>query len=320
MTDLMDGKERLVCLHCREVYYENPLPVVSIIVSNRNREVLLVKRGKEPFLGTWCFPIGFAETKETIEEAALRELKEEAGIDGRITQLIDVSSHTNPVYGDLMIVTFEAEKVGGNEGAGDDAVDFGYFPITNLPHLAFDSQVRAIEKYKELKKDLWNIHDSFNTFVEGTLEGKSALQGGLLSDDLVAATKEQGKRIIDLWIEDVLTNPSTGAYHGLNTDELRRNAAYVVDHLDLWLRSGKDERSIRDFYDALGRKRRGEGVALEDLVSAMNLLKKHVWMFTYSFRTWDRTVDIYRMFELGERMVYFFDRAVYYLVLGYKSG
>jgi hypothetical protein len=43
-------------------------------------------------------------------------------------------------------------------------------------------------------------------------------------------------------------------------------------------------------------------------------------MFTYSFGVWEKAVDIYRMFELGERLVYFFDKAAYYAVTGYTGA
>ena len=138
--DMHDGRERQVCGACSEIHYENPLPVASVILANRDREVILVKRAKDPFKGMWCCPIGFAETGESIEDAALRELKEETGVEGKITQLVDVSSHTNEFYGDLLIVTFEAEKTGGEEKAGDDALEYKYCPVRNLPKLAFDSQ------------------------------------------------------------------------------------------------------------------------------------------------------------------------------------
>jgi len=139
-TDFLDGKHRQVCAGCDTVYYENPLPVASVILANAKREILLVRRAKEPFKGMWCCPIGFAETGESIEDAALRELKEEAGVEGRIVQLLDVGSHVNPLYGELVIVTFEVEKTGGHEKAGDDASEARYFPVMNLPKLAFDSQ------------------------------------------------------------------------------------------------------------------------------------------------------------------------------------
>ena len=52
--------------------------------------MLLVKRKHDPFKGLWCLPMGFAESGESIESAALRELEEEAGIQGKILGLVNV--------------------------------------------------------------------------------------------------------------------------------------------------------------------------------------------------------------------------------------
>ena len=69
------------CASCDTFFYKNPLPVVSSIVVV-DRELLLVKRKYEPHIGEWCLPSGFAETGESIQGAALRELEEETGIKG----------------------------------------------------------------------------------------------------------------------------------------------------------------------------------------------------------------------------------------------
>ncbi len=148
-----EGRERKVCESCGEVYYENPLPAVSVIVANARGEFLLVKRAREPAKDTWCFPIGFAESDESIEDAAMRELKEEAGIEGRVVRIVDVFSETNEIYGAVLVVSFEAERVGGIERAGDDAVDWAYFPVAGLPELAFPSQERALKKFLALKPE-----------------------------------------------------------------------------------------------------------------------------------------------------------------------
>jgi 8-oxo-dGTP diphosphatase len=319
-VDLFDAKERQVCQNCREIYYENPLPVASVILANRDRETLLVKRANEPFRNMWCFPIGFAETGESIEDAALRELKEETGVTGKIVQLVDVSSHMNALYGELLIVTFEAEKITGAERSGDDAAECRYFPIMNLPKLAFDSQERAIGKYIELKKDLWNIHDSVDTFVEATFKGRTPYTKSLLSDELLNIARENAKKIVELWLDDVSTNPSTKSYRGLDRKDLYERAEFIIDRFDLWLKGEKTEKELKDFYYDLAGKRKRDNVLLEDLISSLSLLKKHIWMFTYSFGLWEKAVDIYRMFELGERLIYFFDKAAYYTVMGYLGA
>jgi NADH pyrophosphatase NudC (nudix superfamily) len=96
-----DGVLRDFCPCCNSYFYENPLPVVSTIIES-SRQILLVKRGRAPSKGLWCLPSGFAEAGESIEEAALRELKEETGIKGKIIKLLDVDSYKSRFYGDLL--------------------------------------------------------------------------------------------------------------------------------------------------------------------------------------------------------------------------
>lgn len=319
-TDLFDGKERQLCRNCREVYYENPLPVVSVIIANHKREILLVRREREPFKDMWCCPIGFAEAGESVEDAALRELEEETGVKGRISQLVDVGSHANYVYGDLLIVTFEAEKIDGSERAGDDASECRYFPIMNLPKLAFDSQEKAVQKYIELKKDIWKMHDSFETLAENAREDRIVYPGGLLSDELVRVVQSNSQTIIDLWVTDIKTNPSTPSYCGMPETELSNRAMVILGQFESWLKGVKEEHEFKEFYHTVGQLRKGEGIPLEELISSLSLLKKHIWMFTYSFGVWEKPLDIYRMFELGERLVRFFDRAAHYTIIGYSQN
>lgn len=312
----LEGKMRQICSACRQIAYENPLPVVSIMVANDRREILLVRREREPSKNMWCFPIGFAESGESIQEAALRELKEEAGIDGKIVQIVDVGSEANDMYGELLIVTFEAEKTGGVEIAGDDACDVGYFPATNLPRLAFSSQERALGKFLDLKRDIWSMRDSFERFVETSMTDRQPAKG-LLSDALIDVFQANASAIIELWISDIASNPSTRAYHHFPREELSSRGDDILGQLRAWLNGDDTEKELKAFYMKLGKRRKREGVGLEDLISSLSLLKKHIFRFATSVGVWSRAVDMYRVFELSERLVYFFDRAAYYAVTGY---
>jgi 8-oxo-dGTP pyrophosphatase MutT (NUDIX family) len=109
----IEGRLRDYCEGCRSIFYENPLPVACAIVTDRERQVLLVKRARDPYKDMWCLPIGFAESGEEVQHAALRELKEEAGVDGSIVRLIDVATVDNYFYGSLAIVTYESAMTGG---------------------------------------------------------------------------------------------------------------------------------------------------------------------------------------------------------------
>jgi len=201
-----DGREREVCSACATVFYRNPLPVVASVVIDRERRVLLVKRGQEPHAGMWCLPIGFAELGETIHEAALRELREEAGIEGEVIALLDADSFESGHYGDLLIVSFEVEKTGGVETPGDDAVDVRYFHLDGLPPLAFASNERALEVYVARHEEEWRIQDSFRHLQEKS--------GALLSDPLVHLIEEHAADIAVRWAEEVFGHHTTSCTPG----------------------------------------------------------------------------------------------------------
>lgn len=95
---------------------------------NERREVLLVQRDKDPYKGMWCLPIGFAESGEEVKDAALRELREESGIKGRIVRLIDVDTVDNDFYGSLAIVTYEVRASGEGSNPATTPPTPGMFP------------------------------------------------------------------------------------------------------------------------------------------------------------------------------------------------
>ena len=174
--------KREYCVECKLFFYNNPLPVVSAIVT-KDRHILLVKRKDPPYKGKWCLPSGFAEVGESIEEATLRELKEEAGIEGEITALVDVDWTKNYYYGDLIFHTFEVEQMGGEMKAGDDASDVKYFPIHNTPKLAFKSNTKAVETFIKSKAEFWAIIDSFTLSIDEKNDEK--YKTNFLSDNLI---------------------------------------------------------------------------------------------------------------------------------------
>jgi ADP-ribose pyrophosphatase YjhB (NUDIX family) len=115
-------------------------------VDNRDR-VLLVKRSVEPQKGFWCLPGGFMELGEAPEKAALRELKEETGLLGRIEMLLGVSSNPSAQYHTVLMVGYLIKEYTGTLNAGDDADDAVYFHYTELPEIAFESHARFIRMY-----------------------------------------------------------------------------------------------------------------------------------------------------------------------------
>jgi 8-oxo-dGTP diphosphatase len=141
-----DGRMRLYCRTCDTIHYENPLPATAAVVLDHDEQLLLVKRGMEPGKGKWGLPGGFVELDESPGDGVLRELTEETGLHGQVDQLIDVVYEDSPFYGPLIIIGYQITPQGGALQAGDDAAEVQYFPLTDLPQVAFGSHQTIINK------------------------------------------------------------------------------------------------------------------------------------------------------------------------------
>ena len=107
-------------------------PVAADIIilrdGEKGKEVLLIKRGHEPFKDMWALPGGRLEENETIEQCAIREAKEETNLDITIERLIGVYSDPNRDPRKIVAVAFLCSAT-GNVREGDDAKAFKWVPI-----------------------------------------------------------------------------------------------------------------------------------------------------------------------------------------------
>ena len=109
--------------------------------------VLLIKQGNEPFKNRWALPGGFIEMDETLETACKRELKEETGlIVEKMNQFKTYDAiNRDPRYRTISVVFSAKLNVKHKVVGGDDAVNAEWFPVTNLPNLAFDHGVILLD-------------------------------------------------------------------------------------------------------------------------------------------------------------------------------
>lgn len=124
--------------------YPHPAMTTDCVVfgfDGKQLHILLIERGIEPFKGSWALPGGFMKIDETVEECALRELKEEAGIENIYLEQFHVFSnvHRDPRER-VVTVAFVAlvRKSDFRLIAGDDAARASWFEMDELPPLAFD--------------------------------------------------------------------------------------------------------------------------------------------------------------------------------------
>lgn len=134
----MAARERR-CPNCGMVIevYRNPFPTVDILIERGDRDIVLIQR-KEPPLG-WAIPGGFVEYGESLEEAAVREAKEETSLEVTLVRQFHTYSDPQRDARKHTITTVYVARAGGTPKAADDAADLGVFNEETLPDaLAFD--------------------------------------------------------------------------------------------------------------------------------------------------------------------------------------
>jgi len=130
--------------------YKNPIPTADIIIEFEDKGIILIKRKNPPY--GWAIPGGFVEYGESLEETAIREAKEETGLDVTlIKQFHTYSSPERDPRHHSITTVYIAKARGGTPRANDDAKEIGIFTQENLPQpLAFD-HAKILEDYFSYK-------------------------------------------------------------------------------------------------------------------------------------------------------------------------
>lgn len=137
----------MYCSRCLKPIYENPVPAACVVLVDNHKRLLLVKRRVAPKQGMWCLPGGFVECDETPERAAIRELREETGLSGRINTLIGITASPGTLYRSILLIGYLVTCFSGSAVAGDDASDVNFFEYDNFPDIAFESHLSFIRNY-----------------------------------------------------------------------------------------------------------------------------------------------------------------------------
>lgn len=121
-----------------------PVPAVGVVCL-KNDQVLLIRRGKAPRRGEWTLPGGRIEPGERAVDAALRELREETGVEAEITGLIDVVDGLFPEAGmHYVLIDYAARWLSGEPVGADDALEARFVPLDQVDSLIDWSETRRI--------------------------------------------------------------------------------------------------------------------------------------------------------------------------------
>ena len=142
----IDGTVRNFCPSCGFVVYLDP-KVAAVVLVYDGKRLLMVKRGVEPAMGRWAFPSGYVDRGEVVERAAVREVKEETGLDMELDRFVGIYSlEGNPV----ILAVYSAHTIGGRMQAGHDAQEAAWFAVDKLPDMPFPNDQQILSDWRRL--------------------------------------------------------------------------------------------------------------------------------------------------------------------------
>ena len=143
----LEGTVRPVCPQCGRVVYYDP-KIAATAVVERAGLVLMLRRAVETGYGLWSLPGGYVDRGEVVEEAAAREVLEETGLQVRIGGLVGLfSEEGHPV----VVAAYAAVETGGKLEAGSEALELGFYPLDDLPTLAFPRDRLILARWRSLQ-------------------------------------------------------------------------------------------------------------------------------------------------------------------------
>ena len=139
---------RLVCSDCGFVFYLDP-KLAGIAIIPWEDGLVLARRAIDPGYGLWVAPGGFVDVGERVEEAVVREVREEVFLNVRINRLLNVYSYSGRT---TVIVAYVADVISGQPGGGDETLEARIFRPDEIPweEIAFASTRDALRDYLRL--------------------------------------------------------------------------------------------------------------------------------------------------------------------------
>jgi len=126
------GRPRSACASCGFVHFEEPKVAVAMVIRDDQDQVLLVKRGVEPGIGLWAVPSGFLDSDEEPRQAAMREVREETGLETSIGRILDALPirHEDTIEG--VTIFFDGRPIGGTLRPADDVSEARWVSLFDL--------------------------------------------------------------------------------------------------------------------------------------------------------------------------------------------
>lgn len=140
-----------------------------------------------------------------------------------------------------------------------------------------------------------------------------------VSRKLVEIIEKSASELTQAYLLDIKKDPNMPTYQAFPEKEVYDRAYLVFSQLGRWISFELDSEEMKKYWVELGRKRKQEGFALPEIFLSLCLIRKELWTKIQAEGLLDNALDLYQALELYNRIVTFFDRALYYAIIGYHS-
>ncbi len=141
----------------------------------------------------------------------------------------------------------------------------------------------------------------------------------ILANKFVKLIEESHEELTEIFMNDLLRHPETEAYRNTDRDEIYRFSDLVYKDLSVWISKEFSKDKIEERYGTMGKDRFEAGIPIEQVMKALMLQRRHIWLFVMDKMYDDRT-DYMEALELNNRVTLYFDRAMTAMVRGYMKA
>lgn len=140
-----------------------------------------------------------------------------------------------------------------------------------------------------------------------------------LEERLAEIIEGKSSEVGQKWYRDMQESHHMPTMHNISEDEGIRMALTVYSNLGEWLKPG-GSKDIKDTYRNFGHAMFHRGFLLEEVVMVLTLLKRYLWLTLLEMGLMTTDLNIYQTLELNNKVVLYYDRGIYFALIGYKEA
>ena len=141
----------------------------------------------------------------------------------------------------------------------------------------------------------------------------------IVATKLIRIIEKNSDVIAEKWVDEVTTSPYTRSYWNASREDMQERAASICQRIGYFLGKQLPRERLAAFYRRVGQARRAQGYEVEEVVMALLLLKRQIWLFVMQEGFLNIGLELYQGLELNNRVVLYFDRAIYFVAQAYSE-